>query len=297
MPARQGPAVQVLFDAAESQPTVAARPEIKRPILMKRITLLFTGLLFLGAVFHAASAEEFPLRKDFPELKTMSTDELARSVEAGAAVVIDVRSDFEFETIHILGAKHVPLARKTLLSELESFRPKRDERPLVFYCNGTTCAKSYRAAEMAEQAGFDNCFVYDAGVFTWTETQPQLAALMGKTPADPARLISPDALADRMLSFEDFKARAQGPDAVLVDIRDPVQRKVRLDIGEERNIPLDRFNNLLERGDLKDKELLIYDAVGKQVHWLMYHLENSGYTRYAFLDGGVRKAIGDKKHY
>jgi rhodanese-related sulfurtransferase len=264
---------------------------------MKRITRLFTLIFCIVAILHTASADEFPLRKDFPGLGTMATDELARSVEAGTAVVIDVRSDFEFETIHVLGAKHVPLARKTLLADLEGLRPKRDDRPLVFYCNGTTCAKSYRAAQMAKEAGFDNCFVYDAGVFTWTETHPQLAALMGKTPADPARLISKEALAARMLSFEDFKARSQDPDAVIVDIRDPVQRKVRLDIGQERNIPLDRFNNLLERGDLKDKELLIYDAVGKQVHWLMYHLENSGYTRYAFLEGGVRKAIGDKKHY
>lgn len=263
---------------------------IKAPIVS--IMLLFGALLT-----QVAFADDYPLRKEFPDLKPMTTEELARNLAAGDAIVVDVRSDFEFETIHVKGAKHVSVAKQTFENDLEAQRAKDGTTPLVFYCNGTTCAKSYKAAKQAQDAGFANCYVYDAGIFAWTEAHPDKASLMGKTPADPAKLISKESLKQKTLDFDTFKAKAADADAVVVDIRDPVQRKVRLDVGQERNIPLDRFKNVLERGDMKDKYLLIYDAVGKQVRWLMYHLEDKGYTQYAFLDGGVRKAIGGKKHY
>jgi rhodanese-related sulfurtransferase len=255
--------------------------------------LLFIGILFV----HPALAEDYPLRKDFPDIKTMSTAQLAENLSAGNAIVIDVRSDFEFETIHVEGAKHVALARKTFVQDLEAYRAKAGDTPLVFYCNGTTCAKSYRAAKQAQDAGFANCYVYDAGIFAWTKAHPDKASLMGKTPADPAKLISKQSLQQKTLDFDNFKAKAAEADTIVIDIRDPVQRKVRLDVGQERNIPLDRFHHVLDRGDMKDKYLLIYDAVGKQVRWLMYHLEDKGYSQYAFLDGGVRQAIGGKKHF
>ena len=36
-----------------------------------------------------------------------------------------------------------------------------------------------------------------------------------------------------------------------------------------------------------DKQLLIFDAVGKQVRWLQYHLEANGYNNYSFMEKGV----------
>lgn len=253
-------------------------------------TSLICMYLMNGGV---AYADEFPLRKDFPELQTMSTEEFAGRYAAGRVVVVDVRSQFEYQTIHVKDAKNVPLAKKSFTKDLEAVRAKEDDaRALVFYCNGTTCAKSYRSAKKARDAGYKNCFVYDAGIFTWTKAHPEWASLLNQIPADPGKLISKDALKARMLSFAEFKARVSLPDSVVIDIRDPVQRKVRLGLSKERNIPLDRFGNLLRGGDMKDKNLLIYDAVGKQVRWLMYHLEQNGYTDYAFLSGGVRKATG-----
>jgi rhodanese-related sulfurtransferase len=266
--------------------------------MYKLYARMATIMLVIGAMFsQVAFADGFPLRKDFPDLKTMTTEELAGRLASGDAVVVDVRSDFEFATIHVDTAVHVPLAKKTFAKNLEAHRTKDAATPLVFYCNGTTCAKSYRAAKMAEEAGFANCYVYDAGIFAWTKAHPERAFLMGSTPADPKKLISKDALRLKMLDFDSFKSHAADTNTLVVDIRDPVQRKVRLKVGKERNIPLDRFHNVLDRGDMKDKQLLIYDAVGKQVRWLMYHLEDKGYKNYAFLDGGVRKAIGDKKHF
>ena len=48
--------------------------------------------------------------------------------------------------------------------------------------------------------------------------------------------------------------------------------------------------DLINKGEFKDKQLLILDAVGKQVEWLQYHLEAKGYSNYLFLEKGVLSA-------
>jgi hypothetical protein len=55
-------------------------------------------------------------------------------------------------------------------------------------------------------------------------------------------------------------ARAAQPNTVNVDIRDPFQRETIPAIPLLRNIPLDRLTRLLEKGQFKDKQLLIIDA-------------------------------------
>ena len=47
---------------------------------------------------------------------------------------------------------------------------------------------------------------------------------------------------------------------------------------------------LINKGEFKEKQLLILDAVGKQVEWLQYYLEGKGYTNYLFLDKGMLSA-------
>ena len=60
--------------------------------------------------------------------------------------------------------------------------------------------------------------------------------------------------------------------------------------GTLRNIPSDRFVELLAAGEFKGKPLLVLDAVGKQVEWIQYYLEQYGYTGYYFMDKGVTSA-------
>jgi hypothetical protein len=44
---------------------------------------------------------------------------------------------------------------------------------------------------------------------------------------------------------------------------------------------------LLQAGQFKDRRLLIADAVGKQVQWLQFYLEEHGYRDYFFLRNGL----------
>ncbi len=48
------------------------------------------------------------------------------------------------------------------------------------------------------------------------------------------------------------------------------------------------------RKSIEGKTLYIFDAVGKQVKWLQYHLEKEGVSDYYFLKKGVWSVYGEK---
>jgi len=247
---------------------------------------IFTAVVFLLSAALVLADDDFPLRAKYPDVKVMSTDELATAYDA--TIVVDVRSQMEFDVAHVNKANHVPLSKDTFAADLEIIRGKSDAAAMAFYCNGHTCAKSYKAAKASQAAGFQNIYAYDSGIFDWINAQPDKATLMGKTPASKDQIISKKDLNSKMLSYDAFKTKASEPNAKVIDIRDQFQREKIPDIPGLRNIPLDQLTELLEKKQYIDKQLLILDAVGKQVRWLQYYLEEFGYTNYAFLKGGVK---------
>lgn len=50
--------------------------------------------------------------------------------------------------------------------------------------------------------------------------------------------------------------------------------------------------NVIGNKRYRHQTLLIFDQVGKQVRWLMYHLEVAGIKDYYFLDQGANGVIG-----
>jgi len=258
-------------------------------------------MVFLSVVFLSIAAtclaDPFVLRPKFPKVKPLTQGDLAAKYDQ--AIIVDVRSKMEYDVIHITKAKHIPMGKADFLALLEKTRAKTESAPLALYCNGYTCAKSYEAAEAAQDAGFINVFCYDAGVMEWAKSYPEKTVLLGKSPASKDKLISEEKLARAKLSFADFKVKAQNTSAIVIDTRDPLQRakesgldqSKNVDLPNVRNIPMDRLVTLLEKGEFKDNQLLIFDAVGKQVQWLQYYLEENGYKNYAFLAKGVLSAV------
>ena len=237
-----------------------------------------------------ARAEGFPLRPYYPEVPYITTDQLLTDYDT--AVVVDIRSRLEYEVGHINKAVLLPLGTDDFADKLEELRPKTAPEPLVFYCNGHSCAKSYQAAQLALSLGFTHVFAYDGGIFEWITAAPDRATLMGETPARRERVLSQKALNRRLLSFEEFKREAKDPNTLVIDIRDPFQRDVVPRLGNIRAIPLDPLLDLVTSRIWTEKRLLFFDAVGKQVRWLQYFLKTYDYFDYGFLDGGIR-AIAD----
>ncbi|WP_419786941.1 rhodanese-like domain-containing protein [Pseudodesulfovibrio sp.] len=257
------------------------------------IRRLFSCLLLAACAVLAsapASAEGFPLRAYYPEVTPITTDELIRIYDQ--ALILDIRSRFEFGVAKINKAVLLPLTDEHFAAKLERLRAKDSTTPMVFYCNGHTCAKSYQAAQLALSLGFGHVYVYDAGIFDWISHAPAQATLMGETPARVGRIISPEAFRQRQVDYARFKTLAQEPDTIVIDIRDPFQRALIPRLNGIRNIPLDPLLDLVISRIWTEKRLLFFDAVGKQVRWLQYFLESYGYFEYAFLKGGVR-AIAD----
>jgi rhodanese-related sulfurtransferase len=257
---------------------------------LKRVVMTFVLILYSTGIF---AMSEFPLRAEYPNVEPISITELSN--QYAEVEIVDVRSDMEFNVIHIANAKHIQVTKGTFLENLEKLRSKNGDKPIVFYCNGHTCAKSYKAASEAQKAGFSNVYCFDAGVFEWVDKYPERGTLLGQTPADKSKLISKADLNAKMISFADFKRKSLQPDTIVIDTRDPYQRVKNADLPQNkmvnlsgiRNIPMDRMLVLLNKKEFLDKKLLIFDAVGKQVRWLQYHLEANGYENYSFLKSGA----------
>lgn len=254
---------------------------------LKRVIVL----TLVAFAMLAAAEKGYPLREKFPNVNTITTQQLNR--DYAKLIIVDVRSQMEFDVIHINKAVHVPITTALFAAQLEKVREKTGTPTIVFYCNGHTCAKSYEAVEQAMKAGFQNVAAYDSGIHDWVKAQPEKTALMGKTPAPPEKLISAEKLSSRKIRFSEFLKKAESPESVVIDVREPFQRKEVPAIPMLRNIPPDRLVELLARGEFKGKQLLILDAVGKQVEWIQYYLEQYEHLNYLFLDKGVAGAVAE----
>ena len=120
------------------------------------------GAVLLLAVGAAAAAATGDVPDTLAGVTVVSAEQARRLVEAGAPI-IDTRVGNEFADAHIKGAKNVPYKEKS--AKVAAFDAKQDQfdlarlpadkaAPLVFYCNGPECWKSYKASKVAAAAGW-----------------------------------------------------------------------------------------------------------------------------------------------
>lgn len=256
---------------------------------MKMRSTLYALLatLAMGFCTSLSADEAFPVRALYPKVATIELEELHQRLDE--VIVFDVRSAYEYETLHIEGAQHLPLDSRDFITRLQQIR-QDNPRPFVFYCNGHTCKKSYIATQKAMDYRLDNVYAFDAGIFDWTEAYPERAVLLGKSPVDPARLLSKEKLNAHMLDPEAFGHRI-GSDTIVLDIRDTMQKNaISLFPMQQHSVPLDnnKLKGYVDQARQEGKTLLVYDAVGKQVRWLQYYLEAEGLKNYYFMKGGAK---------
>ncbi len=256
----------------------------------KRYWLILAGMALILAGAVAASADEFPLRAKHPTLTFIDTKELTAIFDQ--AVIVDARDVMEYKVIHMKGAKNFPVSKMTE-TELQALRPKDGAAPMVFYCNGINCEKSYNGAEKAVKWGFANVKVYDAGIFAWAESQPERTVILDvpqTVESIKTALMSKDKLAAHMLSTADFIAKSKDAAYTVIDIRDTNEKKeIPIKLPKLKAIPLDTMVKLIKEKSpaVPTKNILIIDTVGQQVMWVQYYLEQAGITDYYFLKGGA----------
>ena len=122
---------------------------------MYRSTLfLLTAYLVTFSSFVFSAEEGFPGRKKFPDVKYIEIGDLNKRQARNEVIIVDARSNYEFETLRIKGAVNIPVANKSFEEEVKKLREKTD-KTLVFYCNGHRCMKSYIAAKRCMQEAVD----------------------------------------------------------------------------------------------------------------------------------------------
>ncbi|WP_455222735.1 rhodanese-like domain-containing protein [Kaarinaea lacus] len=257
------------------------------------------NLLHLSAIFWfnlviataSASNNGFPGREEFPDIPVFEISELKSKIDQ--VVIVDTRSKYEYDTLRIKGSIHIPVAAKSFEDQVQKLRNKTN-KPIVFYCNGRTCYKSYHAVKKATAVGIQNTYAYDAGIFEWVKAEPKNSELLGKSPVNPHQLIDSKIYQARLLDPNEFSERilSGGTSSMVLDVRDMYQRAgVGFYPGKERWVSLDdkaKLTKYLEKAKSKNKTLFIYDEVGKQVRWLQYALEEMGIKDYYFMNKGAK---------
>jgi len=247
-------------------------------------------LLVLLSNQAVAADSEYPGRKIYINTPYITLEQLTR--EFNDVIVVDVRSGYEYSTLHVKNASNIPLKSKSFIKDVSGLRKQQPQKKIITYCNGKTCMKSYKAASKCRTNGIDNVFVFDAGIMDWAKANPNLSVLLNTSPIDPARLISKTKFTAKLLEPEKFFQRVNTTKSFIIDVRDPLQRAgMPLFVGREKRAALDdteKLKRLIAQAKQQQRPLYIYDEAGKQVRWLMYYLEDQGATDYYFMKGGAK---------
>jgi len=259
--------------------------------MRKVVFPLITALLALLSTSATAAEADFPARKDFPSIPVYELSELHKKFND--VVIVDTRSHYEFNTLRIKDSINIPVADNNFEQAVAKVRAA-SSRPIVFYCNGRTCHKSYIAVKKSEAAGIKNTYAYDAGIFEWVNAYPSLGVLLGKSPVNLRNLIATSKFKARLLDPDAFSEKASelGANSMVLDVRDKFQRAgIGFFPGKERWASLDdkeKLDAFLKKAKASNKTLFIYDEVGKQVQWLQYALEDMGIKNYFFMNHGAQ---------
>jgi rhodanese-related sulfurtransferase len=250
-----------------------------------KLTLLACIFSIVVTGISSGADISLPHRTKYKDVPVVEIEDVPARLES--AWIIDVRSKYEFETLHIKGAINVPLGDIKYGKKLKALLEKED-KPIIFYCNGGTCKKSYKALLKARKYGLDNTSAYDAGIYNWANRYPKHSVLLGKHPMQAGQFISNKTFKARLINAETFKGRRKN-NAVVLDIRDYAQRDNPLFPFEEERAQLkdiSKIKRLVQNVKKTKKTLLVYDKVGKQVRWFQYFLEKEGVKNYYFMKGG-----------
>ncbi|MCB0877387.1 MAG: rhodanese-like domain-containing protein [Thermoleophilia bacterium] len=96
---------------------------------------------------------------------TVTIEDVADSIEAGTSLLVDVRTQQEWNAGHAARATLVPF--DTVASSLDEITAEADGRPIVFICRSGN--RSAQAAQVAVDAGVTDVSSVDGGMQAWVD--------------------------------------------------------------------------------------------------------------------------------
>jgi len=268
---------------------------------MRTVLTAIIAIFLLSSVVSVTANDEinkFPKRKYYPQLNYIDTEELAKGLSQNQYNVIDVRDDTSFKALHIKDSNNIFIKSPTFEQEILDLAAQ-DIRPMVIYCNGISCGKSYVAsAKMIQLFNRKNInrdvLTYDAGINAIAHAHKELVLKDGKAISSENQLIATDKIKQHTLTPHEFESYLSDNDAsgiVLLDIRDKSEKiiyKLFLTY-RQKNITLsnkDKLIAFLNKVKQDNKMLMVYDASGRQINGLYELLAITGISNWHYMEGG-----------
>lgn len=139
--------------------------------------IIFSTLVAFFAMSASLYAENPIVPEGLSGAKVVNADECKKLI-SGNAKVFDVRNELEYGEGHIPGAVSLPYKEKSDKSvnfdvAADKFDisklPSDKSTPIIFYCNGDRCWKSYKSSVAAIKAGHKNVNWFRGGIPEWKE--------------------------------------------------------------------------------------------------------------------------------
>lgn len=128
--------------------------------------LVAVALLGLQPLYPKAAMAEYSSPEHVDGTTTISVQEAKALFDQGVPFV-DVRNPRLFAGGHIVGAHHLDL--KNGFSEEALAAVAGRDQPLVIYCSGVKCSRSYRASTKAVSWGFKQVRYFRGGIADWRD--------------------------------------------------------------------------------------------------------------------------------
>ncbi|MCW8931485.1 MAG: rhodanese-like domain-containing protein [Gammaproteobacteria bacterium] len=272
---------------------------------MKKIILLTLSFLLLisfsninAQVSEEALDKTYPNRKFYPQLQYISTEQMTHSIEMEKYFIIDARPQLPFESLHIKGAINIHSGDKSF-NEKFLTAINNNSKPIVFYCGGLACLKSYKASVKAIDLLRKNnialsVYTYDSGISAFAHANPKWVLKNGKDISPDNPLLDIAEIKKHAISaqnFTDIIRSDESDEFVILDIRESNQKILRklFMFKKEKKLTLLKPEKLIVfLNDVKKegKTLMVYGSVEKQIESLYPLIKMSGQKKWFYLEGG-----------
>jgi rhodanese-related sulfurtransferase len=224
----------------------------------------------------------------FPSVQTISLRELWNLFHE--VRVVDVRTRFEFDVVHIRDSLHRPLSGDQTRDAGDGLADLARGTTLVFTGNDPHDTRPFTAALEALGQGIP-VRVNRQGVLAWTDAFPSRSVLMGSCPADPEAVLPNAVHRRRLIGPGEFPGATGLPNTLCIDIRSAYDRAPLPGRIPVRTIPMEAFLEAVGCRVWSEKTLILLDRDSSRLPWLHRFLQAAGYDDLLFLEGGTQ-ALG-----
>jgi rhodanese-related sulfurtransferase len=113
--------------------------------------------------------------------RALGVMEAVKLINHNNAVVVDVRTDSEFQGGHILNSIHIPLGMfESKMNDLDPYK----ERPIIMSCQSGN--RSGRALALLKKRGFTDVYNLSGGILAWQNANLPLSKQVTKPPVSEA---------------------------------------------------------------------------------------------------------------